>query len=86
MTLTELSYYSRRFAPFALLFFLILLIIYYLIRLLLLTITPPGPPTVYLNPVFGKIKKPAALDKAEKAQKEMLKQAQGKTESPSYLG
>ena len=26
--------------------------------MLLLTITPPGPPTVYLNPVFGKIKKP----------------------------
>jgi hypothetical protein len=34
---------------------------------------------------FGSIKKPKALEKAEKSQKEASKQV-GKTESPSYLG
>ena len=35
---------------------------------------------------FGKIKKPAALEKAEKTQKELNKKAPVKGESPSYLG
>lgn len=62
MTLTELSYYSRKFAPFALLFFLILLIFYYLIKVLFLTLTPPKPKSLYINPIFGKIKKPLIKD------------------------
>lgn len=62
MTLTELSYYSRKFAPFSLLFFLLLLIFYYFIKVLLLTISPPVKKSLYLNPVFGKIKKPLIKD------------------------
>lgn len=58
MTLTEVSFYGRKFAPFALLIFLLLLIFYYLIRVLLLTITPTQQITVYTDPVFGKLKKP----------------------------
>lgn len=62
MTLTELSYYSRKFAPFGLLFILILLIFYYLIKVLLLTITPPKIKSIYTNPIFGKIKRPLVKD------------------------
>ena len=62
MTLTEVSFYSRKFAPFALLFFLILLIFYYLIKVLLLTITPTQQITLYTDPIFGKIKRPIILD------------------------
>ncbi|OGK25886.1 hypothetical protein A3A46_02530 [Candidatus Roizmanbacteria bacterium RIFCSPLOWO2_01_FULL_37_13] len=62
MTLTELSYYSRKFAPFGLLFFLVLLILYYLIRVLLLTLVPVKPTILYINPVFGNIKKPLIKD------------------------
>lgn len=58
MTLTELSYYSRRFAPFAVLFFLILLIFYYLLKLLFLSLQPLRTSSLYINPIFGKIKKP----------------------------
>src|SRR3989338_1987210 len=62
MTLTEVSFYSRKFAPFVLLFFLILLIFYYLIRVLLLTITPPQQVGLFTDPIFGKIKKPVITD------------------------
>lgn len=62
MTLTELSYYSRKFAPFTLLLFLLMLIFYYFIRVLLLAISPPQQVSLYLNPVFGKIKKPVIKD------------------------
>ena len=62
MTLTEVSYYSRKFAPFVLLLLLILLILYYLIKVLLLTIAPPKEPSIYYNPIFGKIKKPVIKD------------------------
>ncbi|MBI4226420.1 hypothetical protein HY612_04895 [Candidatus Roizmanbacteria bacterium] len=62
MTLTELSSYSRKFAPLALLFFIVLLIFYYLVKVLILTITPPKQITTYVNPTFGKIKKPLIKD------------------------
>lgn len=65
MTLTELSYYSRKSAPFALLFFLILLILYYLIRVLLITISPPSKPSIHINPIFDKIKKPQIANTME---------------------
>ena len=58
MTLTELSYYSRRFLPVALIGFLLVLIFFYLIKLLLLLYTPPPKPTVFYNPIFQKIQKP----------------------------
>ena len=62
MTLTEISYYSRKFAPFALLLFLIFLIFYYLIRIVFLTISPPKESTIVLNPIFGKINRPLIKD------------------------
>ena len=62
MTLTEVSFYSRKFAPFALLFLLILLILYYLIKVLLLTLIPPKQTAIYYNPIFGKIKKTVVKD------------------------
>lgn len=62
MTLTEVSFYSRKFAPFVLLFLLILLILYYLIKVLLLTLIPPKQTSIYYNPIFGKIKKPVIKD------------------------
>src|SRR5262245_21222635 len=58
MTLTEVSFHSRKFAPFGLLFFLILLVFYYLIRVLFLTLTPAPQVTTYSDPIFGKIKRP----------------------------
>jgi len=62
MTLTELSFYSRKYAPFGVLFFLVLLIFYYLVRVLLLTLVPVQQTSVYINPIFGKIKKPLIKD------------------------
>ena len=44
------------------LFLLILLIFYYLIRVLILTITPAQQVTIFTDPIFGKIKKPAITD------------------------
>lgn len=58
MTLTELSYYSRRFLPFLVLFFLILLIFYYSVKLFFVYLSSTQPKKIYTNPIFGKIKKP----------------------------
>lgn len=58
MTLTELSYYSRRFMPFVVLLFLILLIFYYSIKLFFIYLASTQPKKIYTNPIFGKIKKP----------------------------
>lgn len=58
MTLTELSYYSRRFLPFVVLFFLILLIFYYSVKLFFIYLSSTQPKKIYTNPIFGKIKKP----------------------------
>jgi len=58
MTLTEVSYYSRRFAPVAILFFLIFLIFFYALKLLFIALQGPTREIVYTNPVFGNIKKP----------------------------
>jgi len=55
MTLTELSYYSRKFLPFGVIGFLLLLIFFYLIKLMLLLYTPPPKPTLTINPIFQKI-------------------------------
>ena len=58
MTLTEVSYYSRKYAPVAVLFFLVILIFFYAIKLLFIALQGPEKQIVYTNPVFGKIRKP----------------------------
>ncbi len=58
MTLTELSYYSRKFLPFFILFFLVFLVLFYTVKLFFIYLQATKPKSVYLNPVFGKIKKP----------------------------
>ncbi len=58
MTLTELSFYSRKFAPFGVLALLILFIVYYLIKLLLLSVHPTTTTPLFIDPVFGGIKRP----------------------------
>lgn len=58
MTLTEVSYYTRKYAPVAILFFLVFLIFFYAIKLLFIALSGPVKQVVYTNPVFGKIKRP----------------------------
>ncbi len=58
MTLTELSYYVRKAAPFVVILFLIFLIIFYLFKLLFLYFDLNKKTSVYTNTVFGKIEKP----------------------------
>lgn len=58
-TLTEVSYYTRKFLPFGILAFIILFIMFYAVKLLFMTLFGfRGPQKVYTNTVFGKIKKP----------------------------
>lgn len=57
MTLTELSYYSRRYAPFAIIFLLIIFILFYLFKLLFIYFNLNKQKRIYTNPIFGKIKR-----------------------------
>ncbi len=67
MTLTELSYYSRKFLPFFVLFFLVFLVLFYTVKLFFIYLQATKPKSVYLNPVFGKIKKPLIDQASESA-------------------
>lgn len=58
MTLTELSYYFRKFLPFLILFFLIFLIFFYSIKLALVYVDSNKTEVVYTNTIFGKIEPP----------------------------
>lgn len=58
MTLTELSFYSRRLLPFIILFFLVFLIFFYAIKLFFIYLSTLQPEKIYTNPIFGEIKKP----------------------------
>lgn len=58
MTLTEMSYYSRKFLPFAIILILVLLIFFYAIKVLLLYFETQQPKQIYTSAVFGKIKRP----------------------------
>lgn len=62
MTLTELSYYSRRAAPLVLIFFLVIFIFYYSIKLIFLLGKPPEQSTISINPIFDKIDVPVIKD------------------------
>ncbi len=59
MTLTELSYYSRKAIPVLIIFCLFILIIFFLFKLVyLLAKSSEKPKNLYLNPIFNKISKP----------------------------
>ena len=58
MTLTEFSYYSRKYLPYVILSFLIFLIFFYSIKLALIYIESNKTIVVYTNPIFGKITPP----------------------------
>jgi hypothetical protein len=62
MTLTELSYYSRRAAPLVIIFFLVIFIFYYSIKLIFLLSKTPEQSTISINPVFDKIEVPVIKD------------------------
>ena len=55
MTLTEISYYSRKALPFVIIFFLVLLIMFYGIKLLVITFNKPIEDEVQLHTIFNKI-------------------------------
>lgn len=57
MTLTELSYYSRRFLPLGIISFLVLLIFFYAFQLLFIYLGGQQKQTVVLDPTFGAIKR-----------------------------
>lgn len=58
MTLTEVSYYARRLAPYVLLGVLVILIVFYAIKLLLVSLENRNANTIRLNPAFQQIKNP----------------------------
>ncbi|MCL4374317.1 hypothetical protein M1523_00495 [Patescibacteria group bacterium] len=58
MTLTEVSYYSRRYMPAAILVFLLVLILYYSLRLVVMVGQTQRSTVVSVNPAFGKIPRP----------------------------
>lgn len=57
MTLTELSYYSRRFLPLGIISFLVLLIFFYAFQLLFIYLGGQQKQTVVFDPTFGAIKR-----------------------------
>jgi len=58
MTLSELSYYIRRYLPFVFLFFIFLMIVFYIFKLIFILIDSNSQKTIFHQPIFGKIKKP----------------------------
>ena len=62
MTLTELSYYSRKMLPFFILFVLVFLIIFYSFRLFFIYLESTRPKTVVTETIFGKIDSPGVTE------------------------
>lgn len=58
MTLTELSYYTRKMMPFFILFALVFLIIFYSFKLFFIYLESSKPRTVITDTIFGKIDQP----------------------------
>lgn len=58
MTLTELSYYFRKFLPYFILFCIIFLIFFFSIKLALVYYESNKAVTIYTNPIFGKVSLP----------------------------
>lgn len=62
MTLTQLSYYVRKFLPFGIIGILMMFIFFYVFKLLLIVGPTTTPTTVTYNTVFQKIKEPVFAD------------------------
>jgi len=58
MSLTELSYYFRKYLPYGILFCLIFLIFFYSIKLTLIYLETNKTEITYTNPIFGKVNLP----------------------------
>lgn len=59
MTLTEISYYSRKYLPFFIIFCLFVIVFFYIIKLFFLYLqTQPQQKVIETHPVFGSIKRP----------------------------
>ncbi|MFH0773487.1 MAG: hypothetical protein V1922_04205 [bacterium] len=56
MSLTDVSYYARKFAPFAIFAFVVILILFYSFQLLFLLFSMNQPKINYINPIFKEIK------------------------------
>lgn len=67
MTLTEISFYSRKMLPIAVIFFIVFFIFVYAIKLMFMYADMSKPHTVYTNPVFGPITKPYVKDASSSA-------------------
>lgn len=67
MTLTEVSYYSRRLAPFVVLFVVVMLIMFYAVKVVLLFSSLNQPHELYLNPVFNEMKPLEIVDASSSA-------------------
>ncbi len=62
MTLTELSFYSRKFVPFGIIAVLLLLIFYYIIKIALTLPSTNVAPGITYTLTFGKLKVPVIKD------------------------
>lgn len=67
MTLTELSYYSRKAIPIVILFGLIFLIVFYSFKLLFIFMESSKPKTIVTETIFGKIDPPLIKDATSSA-------------------
>ncbi len=67
MTLTDVSYYVRKYYPFAILALICIFILYYSVKLLELYIESRKVVAPYVNTVFGKIKKPHLTEASSSA-------------------
>lgn len=67
MTLTEISYYSRRLAPLSIIFFLVVLILFYSAKLFFVFLKLQSTSPIQTHTVFGKIKKPFIPDASSSA-------------------
>jgi len=56
MTLTEVSYFSRKFAPFIILIFVVFLIMFYSVKFFFLYSELNKSKIVELNPIFKELK------------------------------
>jgi len=69
MNLTEFSYNLRKYAPYLILFIVIIMIFYYSIQLAILYYKSQYQPvtSIYINPIFDKIKKPSLKNSTSSA-------------------
>ena len=67
MSLTELSYYFRKFLPYVILSCLVFLIFFYSIKLTFIYIESNKTIPIYTNPIFGNVSQPEILNSSSSA-------------------